>query len=132
VVKEMQDEVLAGVFETHIPADAYVDAWDLDGFVEGILHQFGVHIPLTPERVANVSREALLEQVQTTLAQHYAAKAHVIGSDQFQAFERWVALQVIDKHWKDHLLAMDHLKEGIGLRGYGQKKSAQRIQTRGI
>jgi preprotein translocase subunit SecA len=132
VVKEMQEAVLADIFETHIPADAYVDDWDLEGLVEAILHQFGVHIPLTPERVGNVSREALLEQVQATLTEHYAAKAQVIGAEQFQAFERWVALQVIDKHWKDHLLAMDHLKEGIGLRGYGQKNPLNEYKREGF
>ena len=48
-------------------------------------------------------------------------KCTAIGEEQHSALERWVMLQVIDKHWKDHLLAMDYLKEGIGLRGYGQK-----------
>jgi preprotein translocase subunit SecA len=82
--------------------------------------------------VAAFSREALFEHVQTTLERHYDAKLHEVGAEQFQALERWVILQVIDKHWKDHLLAMDHLKEGIGLRGYGQKNPLNEYKREGF
>jgi preprotein translocase subunit SecA len=76
---------------------------------------------LTPESVAGFDREALSAHLHARLMAHYTAKMQAIGEDQRCALERWVMLQVIDKYWKDHLLAMDYLKEGIGLRGYGQK-----------
>jgi preprotein translocase subunit SecA len=130
-IKETQDEVLEGIFEAHIPADAYADDWELDGLKEAILQQFGVPMALTPESVANFSREALLEHVQANLARYYTEKAQAVGPE-FHGLERWVTLQVIDKHWKDHLLAMDHLKEGIGLRGYGQKNPLNEYKREGF
>jgi preprotein translocase subunit SecA len=122
LVEEMYTDLLEGLFTTHVASDAYVDDWDLTGLTEAILRQYGVHIPLTPESVADLSRDALLEHVRTCLNAHYVAKMQgSLGEEQYRALERWVVLQVIDKQWKDHLLAMDYLKEGIGLRGYGQK-----------
>ena len=92
------------------------------GLTEAVRRQYGVPMPLTPERLADCDREALFEHLRTSLKAHYVAKMQQsIGEEHYSALERWVVLQVIDKHWKDHLLAMDYLKEGIGLRGYGQK-----------
>ena len=121
LLEEMHTDVLEGIFTNYVPVDAYVDDWDLAGLTDAIQRQYGIHMALTPEIVAGFDREAFLEHLQTRLQEHYSAKMHTIGSEQHSALERWVMLQVIDKHWKDHLLAMDYLKEGIGLRGYGQK-----------
>lgn len=132
LVYDMHTEVLEGLFNTYIPADAYADDWDLAGLEEAIQRQYGSHIRLTTERVASLSREALLEQLQTELQAGYTAKLQEIGAEQFHGLERWVILQVIDKHWKDHLLAMDYLKEGIGLRGYGQKNPLNEYKREGF
>jgi preprotein translocase subunit SecA len=121
LLEEMHTEVLEGIFTSYVPADAYVDDWNLGGLTDAIQRQYGVHMALTPENVAAFDREAFLEHLHTRLKAHYTAKMQTIGAEQHSALERWVMLQVIDKHWKDHLLAMDYLKEGIGLRGYGQK-----------
>src|SRR5499426_837168 len=121
LVEEMATDVLEGLFTTHVPPEAYVDDWDLTGLAEASLRHYGVHMALTPENVADFDREALLEHLHTRLQAHYTAKMQAIDEEPRCALERWVMLQVIDKHWKDHLLAMDYLKEGIGLRGYGQK-----------
>jgi preprotein translocase subunit SecA len=121
LMEEMHTEVLDGIFDTYVPADAYVDDWDLAGLTDAIQRQYGVHMALTPEQVADFDRDAFLEHLHTRLQAYYTAKMQTIGEEQHGALERWVMLQVIDKHWKDHLLAMDYLKEGIGLRGYGQK-----------
>ncbi len=117
----MHTEVLEGIFNTYVPADAYVDDWDLAGLTDAIQRQYGVHMALSPENVADFDRDAFLEHLHTRLKAHYTTKMQAIGEEHHGALERWVMLQVIDKHWKDHLLAMDYLKEGIGLRGYGQK-----------
>jgi preprotein translocase subunit SecA len=132
VVKDMSTEVLEGIFEANIPADAEADDWNLEELAEAVWRQYGVHVPLTPERVAGWSRDALFEHLHTTLEAHYTAKLHEIGEGQFRALEQWVVLQVIDKHWKDHLLAMDYLKEGIGLRGYGQKNPLNEYKREGF
>jgi preprotein translocase subunit SecA len=132
VVQDMATEVLEGIWEAHVPADAEADDWQLEGLTEAVWRQYGVHIPLTPERIAGWSRDALYDHLRTTLLGHYTAKLHEIGDEQFQALERWMVLQVIDKHWKDHLLAMDYLKEGIGLRGYGQKNPLNEYKREGF
>jgi preprotein translocase subunit SecA len=121
VLEEMHTEVLEGIFTSYVPVAAYVDDWDLAGLTDAMQRQYGVHMSLTPEHVAGFDREAFLEHLHMSLQEHYTAKMHTMGAEQHSALERWVLLQVIDKHWKDHLLAMDYLKEGIGLRGYGQK-----------
>jgi preprotein translocase subunit SecA len=131
LVRDIHHEVLDELFDTYIPEDAYADDWDLTGLTEGLHQQYGVSIPLTSEHVASFSREALLDHVRGELDQAYAAKGQTVGQEQFQGLERWVTLQVIDKHWKDHLLAMDHLKEGIGLRGYGQKNPLNEYKREG-
>jgi preprotein translocase subunit SecA len=121
LLEEMHTETLEGIFTTYVPPDAYVDDWDLAGLTDALLHQYGIHLALTPEEVADFDRDAFLAHLHTRLKAYYAVKMQALGEEQHRDLERWVMLQVIDKHWKDHLLAMDYLKEGIGLRGYGQK-----------
>ena len=121
LIDEMQEDVLEGIFALCVPAEAYVDDWDLTGLSEALLHQYGVQLPLTPERVAGLDRADFLSHIATALKEHYTAKMQMLGAEQSRGLARWIMLQVIDKQWKDHLLAMDYLKEGIGLRGYGQK-----------
>ncbi len=132
LIQEMHGDVLDEIFETYIPPDAYADDWDLEGLKEGIWQQYGVTLEVTAEDVESLSRESLIEQVTTALEAYYQEKQQDIDSKEFQNFERWVALQVIDKHWKDHLLGMDHLKEGIGLRGYGQKNPLNEYKREGF
>ncbi len=132
LIQEMHGDVLDEVFDTYTPADAYADDWDLEGLKDGILQQYGVTLEVTAEQVASLNRESLMEQVATALDTFYTEKQQDVEPEQFQGFERWVALQVIDKHWKDHLLAMDHLKEGIGLRGYGQKNPLNEYKREGF
>ena len=132
MIQEMHGDVLDEIFETHIPPEAYADDWDLEGLKEGLRQQYGVNLEITPEQVESLSRDALLEQVSAALDAYYADKKQGIDPEEYQGFERWVTLQVIDKHWKDHLLAMDHLKEGIGLRGYGQKNPLNEYKREGF
>ena len=131
-IQEMHGDVLDEIFETHIPPDAYADDWDLEGLKEGIWQQYGLALEVTAEQVESLSRESLMEQVTTALNAYYIEKQQNIDPKEFQDFERWVTLQVIDKHWKDHLLGMDHLKEGIGLRGYGQKNPLNEYKREGF
>jgi preprotein translocase subunit SecA len=98
---------------------AHPDTWDLDGLRNDVLSQFGHKID--PSELAGMQREALEEVLFEQLAQKYQAKEDLIGADLMRQSERWVMLKVIDDQWKDHLLSIDALKEGIGLRGYGQK-----------
>ena len=121
LVVEMSGEVLQDIFDTHIDPEAYADDWDIPGLVDAVRQRYGVQMPLTPASLADFGRAELLEHLREHLDASYEAKLTEAGTEPFRALERFIVLQVIDKHWKDHLLAMDHLKEGIGLRGYAQK-----------
>jgi len=132
LIQEMHGDVLDDIFETFIPPDAYADDWDLEGLKEGIWQRYGITLEVTAEQVESLSRESLIEQVTAALDAYYKEKQQNIDPKEFQSFERWVTLQVIDKHWKDHLLGMDHLKEGIGLRGYGQKNPLNEYKREGF
>ncbi len=131
LVKEMHTDVLEELFDVHIPQDAYKDDWDLNALREAIWQQYGITIVLTPEHVEERDRDGLFDHIIAALDTPYREKQEALETEQFQDFERWVTLQVIDKHWKDHLLAMDHLKEGIGLRGYGQKNPLNEYKREG-
>jgi preprotein translocase subunit SecA len=121
--KERVLEMVRGGLETFIdtrcPEGAHPDTWDLTGLRTDTLSQFGHRIEIND--IAGMQRDAVEEVIFEQLAQKYQQKEDLIGADLMRQSERWVMLKVIDDQWKDHLLSMDHLKEGIGLRGYGQK-----------
>ena len=121
LVAEMSGEVLQDIFDTHIDPEAYADDWDISGLVEGVHQRYGLQVPLPTTSLADLGRVELLDYFREQLDARYEAKRAEAGAEPFNVLARFIVLQVIDKHWKDHLLAMDHLKEGIGLRGYAQK-----------
>ena len=102
-----------------VPENVRPDQWDLGGLQSDILTQFGVEI--SPAALAGLTRAEIEESIIEKLTRRYEEKEALVGPEMMRETERIIMLNVIDNHWKDHLLAMDHLKEGIGLRGYGQK-----------
>jgi preprotein translocase subunit SecA len=118
-VMEMVRGSLGTFIDLRCPAGSHPDTWDMSGLRTDILSQFGHKIDIA--ELAGMQREALEEVVFEQLAQKYQQKEDLIGADLMRQSERWIMLKVIDDQWKDHLLSIDSLKEGIGLRGYGQK-----------
>ncbi len=118
-VLEMVRGALGAFIDIRCLEGAHPDTWDLAGLRTDILSQFGHKIDIND--IAGMQRAAVEEVIFEQLAQKYQQKEDLIGADLMRQSERWVMLKVIDDQWKDHLLSMDHLKEGIGLRGYGQK-----------
>ncbi|HEY7204920.1 MAG TPA: preprotein translocase subunit SecA [Methylomirabilota bacterium] len=121
---------LSGVLvERYAPADAHPEDWDLMGLNEALHRQFDFRMP-SKELDDIASQAALVEQVTEAAERHYRAREQEMGPDMFHRLERWVVLGLewdgggfrgINQLWREHLLNMDHLKEGIGLRGYGQR-----------
>jgi preprotein translocase subunit SecA len=111
-------------------ADGHVPAaeWELTGLTESLYHQFNFRFQLKPEELEDMTPEDLEEKVLDQVSKSYEAKEQNISSHLLRQLEKIIMLQTIDGLWKDHLLAMDHLKEGIGLRGYGQKNPLQEYQ----
>ena len=125
---EVVDEALADIAHEKI----YPEEWDVEGLNELLERQFGVHIEKSGEHelllqgntsleLENCNREKLHDAVILAVTQTYEAKEEGIDSEFMRHVEKVIMLQILDSFWKDHLLGMDHLKEGIGLRGYAQK-----------
>ncbi len=111
--------ILATLLEARWPETAKSEARDLLGLQTDILNQFGIKINI--EALAGMSRIEAEDRIHEQLVRRYKEKEDLVGPEVMRETERIVMLNVIDSQWKDHLLSMDHLKEGIGLRGYGQK-----------
>jgi preprotein translocase subunit SecA len=111
--------ILATLLEARWPESAKYEGRDLLGLQTDILNQFGVKINL--DSLAGMARTEAEERIYEQLLRRYKEKEDLVGPEVMRETERIVMLNVIDAQWKDHLLSMDHLKEGIGLRGYGQK-----------
>jgi preprotein translocase subunit SecA len=124
-VREMMAEVVTSYTEVYCPADQYPEEWDFKGLTEAMHSQFGLDVTHGAGDPANHfkehGREALLEELQKQVQDGYSRKEQELGADLMRYLEKILLLQVIDHHWKDHLLGMDQLRDGIGLRGYGQK-----------
>ena len=120
-VREWMDEALDAIVETYAGEAVHPEDWDLGGLGEALHRQFDVKLPAAVAAREVASREALREVLGEAVQARYAAREAELSTDLLRTLERWVMLHVIDSQWKDHLLSMDHMKEGIGLRGYGQR-----------
>src|SRR5438105_6199663 len=119
-VAEWIDDLVIGALDGYAAEGAHPEDWDLGGLTEALHRQFDVKIPAAQYDEVG-SREGLTELVQEAVKQRYASRESELGEELVRALERHEMLVVIDAQWKDHLLSIDHLKEGIGLRGYGQR-----------
>jgi len=112
--------ILGELMDQFCPIKAHPEEWDLKGLKDGIFTRFGVDILAEGIKPESLSRQELGDTIFAKLKERYEAKENLIGPDAMRHHERMIMLSVLDSQWKDHLLSMDHLKEGIGLRGYGQ------------
>ncbi len=118
---EMRSEVIDELLSLYANAETYAEQWDLAGLTEAVKRQFDLEISWSPEEVASLTVALLRDSLEERVLKAYEEREAKFGPELVRYLERMVMLQVVDGQWKDHLLAMDHLKEGIGLRGYGQK-----------
>ncbi len=123
----MRDGFFEDLFLQYVPAQSMEEQWDLPGLEKKALEEFGVHAPVTQWMADDktLSDEQLQERVIAAGAETYEAKVAEAGADTFRQFERAVLLQHMDQHWREHLSALDHLRQGIHLRGYAQKNPKQ-------
>ena len=118
-VLEYAERMVGEILDKFLGENAHREDWDVAGFSEALRSTFGQDADAS--FLAEAGREEIRERVITGLAASYAEKENAIGADVMRHLERMVFLQIIDGKWKDHLYAMDTLKEGIGLRAYGQR-----------
>jgi preprotein translocase subunit SecA len=120
IVEDYVSGILADILERHCPPKAHEADWDLKALKDAVFTRFGVDIYAEGLKPEQMNRQELGDAIFEKLKQRYDAKEALIGAEAMRYHERMIMLSVIDAQWKDHLLSMDHLKEGINLRGYGQ------------
>ena len=120
ILEDYVSAILGEQLEQYCPAKAHVDDWNIKGLKDAIFTRFGVDFIAEGVKPEALNRQELGDAIFDKLKERYDAKEKLIGPEAMRHHERMIMLSVIDQQWKDHLLSMDHLKEGIGLRGYGQ------------
>jgi preprotein translocase subunit SecA len=139
----MVEETAESTVSEYLNTDLHPDDWDLEGFDQALERLFDLKVERKGSMVAldegeswinleESTRQEVDEQVVAAVERAYEKKEAEIGADTLQFLERLVMLQIIDDQWKDHLLAMDHLKEGIGFRGYAQKNPLTEYKREGF
>ena len=120
ILEDYVSGILGERIDQHAPRDKHPDEWDLEGLKRDLFTRFGVDLAAEGIDLAALSRQEIGDAIFEKLKQRYDAKEGLIGADAMRYHERMIMLSVLDGKWKDHLLDMDHLREGIGLRGYAQ------------
>ncbi len=121
-ILELLEDLYNEVFSFYINENKEAEEWDFDSFHKEIQLQFGIDVKQAiQEDYHDLPPLLLKENILASIKAFYAEKENIIGTAQMRELERMIMLQVTDSQWKDHLLNIDHLKEGIGLRGYAQK-----------
>lgn len=126
-ITAMRESVIEEVVRAYVPAGSIEEQWDLAGLENALREEWQLDLPLaqTVEQAQSISDEDILDQVQDAARAAYESKVETVGREGFNAFERSIMLQTVDTRWREHLAALDHLRQGIHLRGYAQKNPKQ-------
>jgi preprotein translocase subunit SecA len=130
-ISELIASLRAGVFHdvlrTYVPAESVEEQWDVPALEANLSNEWQLDVPLARmlAEESNLTDEDLLERVLAAADASYQTKVDIVGKESFGGFERNVMLQSVDTHWREHLAALDHLRQGIHLRGYAQKNPKQ-------
>ncbi len=120
ILEDYVSGILSDLMDQFCPVKVHPEDWDIKSLKDGIFTRFGVDVLAEGIKPETLNRQELGDAIFDKLKDRYDAKEKLIGPDAMRYHERMIMLSVLDSQWKDHLRDMDHLKEGIGLRGYGQ------------
>ena len=121
ILEDYVTGILSNMLDEFAGEKLHPDQWNVKGLEERLVDQFGLNLAAAGIKTIELGRHDLGETIFEKLKEEYEAKEKLLGAQTMRYHERMVMLSVIDGLWKDHLLSMDHLKEGIGLRGYAQQ-----------
>ncbi|HYL68069.1 MAG TPA: preprotein translocase subunit SecA, partial [Candidatus Limnocylindria bacterium] len=121
LVLEKAEEIAFELVDIYCPREQHPDQWNLTQFSNEVLNQFGFEPKASGIDIANLNHDTLADSLIEKVNARYEEKEKLFSAPTLRWLERRILLDVVDAQWKDHLLSLDHLKEGIGLRGYGQK-----------
>jgi len=130
-IQEVIAEFAEGIADPIADEKTYPEEWDYRQLNESLMRLFSFGLSIRPEDTQNMTREKLWEKVVAQAKEVYRGKGAEFGPEAMGHLEKIIYLQSIDTLWKEHLMTMDHLKEGIGLRGYGQKDPVREYQKEG-
>ncbi|EKM22019.1 MULTISPECIES: preprotein translocase subunit SecA [Vibrio] len=127
MIEQNREDVVTAIIDEYIPPQSLEDMWDVEGLQERLKADFDLDAPIKQwlEEDDKLYEEALREKIINLAVEVYKAKEEVVGAQVLRNFEKSVMLQTLDTLWKEHLAAMDHLRQGIHLRGYAQKNPKQ-------
>ena len=126
-IANMRKDVLQGIFRSHVPVNSIDEQWDIAGLEQALSNEFGVELPVQSwlDDDENIDEASIYDRILENFEQAYQAKADTLGDELLVRLEKEITLMILDRHWKEHLAAMDYLRQGIGLRGYAQKNPVQ-------
>jgi preprotein translocase subunit SecA len=126
-ISALREGALEQVFHAHIPRESIEEQWDVPGLSEALGEAFGGEWPVQSwlDDDSDLHEETLKQKILQTLVTGYQEKENLVGTENMRQFEKGIMLQTLDGHWKEHLAAMDYLRQGIHLRGYAQKNPKQ-------
>lgn len=127
-VRDMIEEICEDLVFAAAPEKVYPEEWDLGSLKNRIYETFFFHVDFDSLNVKEMTRQGLYDLVLEKMNRFYADKETKFGQDEMRSIERFLVLNTLDTFWKEHLLSLDHLKEGIGLRGYAQKDPLREYQ----
>ena len=126
-IANMRKDVLQGIYRAHVPVNSIDEQWDIAGLEQALSNEFGVDLPVQSwlDDDENITEASIYDRILESFEQAYQAKAATLGNELLVRLEKEITLMILDRHWKEHLAAMDYLRQGIGLRGYAQKNPVQ-------
>jgi preprotein translocase subunit SecA len=124
---DLRAGVVADLFRTNVPPESVEEQWDIAGLERALKAELNLELPVRSwlDAESELSEDVVLERIIESANAAYAAKIPAGAEEQFRAYERYTMLQILDAHWREHLAALDHLRQGIHLRGYAQKNPKQ-------
>jgi preprotein translocase subunit SecA len=127
LISSLRHGVFSDLFRTYVPEESLEEQWDIKTLESTMANEWQLQVPLAHmlETEANLNDEELLQRLLKAVDDSYEEKTSIVGKEAFAGFERSVTLQSVDSHWREHLAALDHLRQGIHLRGYAQKNPKQ-------
>lgn len=127
MVKSLRHGVFTDIFRSYVPEHSVEEQWDIPALEAELQNEWRLDVPLSEmlKNEKNLTEDDMLERILQAADDVYQAKVDMVGREAFAGFERSVMLQSVDSHWREHLSALDHLRQGIHLRGYGQKNPKQ-------
>ena len=124
----IRESVIGDLFSEYISPQVLEEDWDVEGLHSALILDYGADIPIQQRIDDGLDVDELLRIVLESLALAHEAKENTIGSETMRVFEKAVMLRALDHHWKEHLSVMDHLRQSVNLRGYGQKNPVQEFK----